>query len=544
MKMLKKIQPMLFKSLKFFLFKMLLLTCFSATVSAQVISDYDRTEHKFNRALQIIRLFYVDTVNDAELVEHAIVGMLRELDPHSTYLSQEDQKRANEPLQGSFEGIGVQFQIINDTIMVISPTSGGPSEKVGILPGDRIVTIDGEESTGRRINNNYVVRKLRGDKGTQVTVGISRRSVKDILEFTITRDKIPINSLDAAFIIEEEIGYIKLNRFARTTMDEFYTAFDELRDLGMESLILDLRGNSGGFLDVSISLADDFLPREKLIVYTEGRSAPREDYSARRKGRFEKGKLVILIDEGSASASEIVSGAVQDWDRGIIIGRRSFGKGLVQRPFSLPDGSVMRLTTGKYYTPVGRHIQKPFEDGVESYHKDLINRYNRGELTSADSIHFPDSLKYYTNNNRVVYGGGGIMPDFFVPLDTTRASEYYTNLFRKGIFNTFTLEYIDKNRSALTEKYPEFEVYYNDFEISESVLEDFFVYAEEKNVEKDEEITEESIELIRLQLKALIARNLWDVGAYIHIYSAIDDGIEKALKVLKDGTFEELDIKF
>jgi len=525
------------------------LTCFiilftTKPLTAQVVTNYDATINKFNRAYDIVRLFYVDTVNNEKLIENAIIGMLKELDPHSTYLSREEQKKANEPLVGSFEGIGVQFQIINDTIMVISPTSGGPSEKLGILPGDRIVTIDGEEATGSKINNNYVVTKLRGEKGTKVTIGIYRKNVKGILDFTITRDKIPINSVDAHFILEDKIGYIKLNRFARTSMQEFYTAFDALKEQDMQSLILDLRGNSGGFLDVSISLADEFLERGHLIVYTDGRASPREDYKARRRGRFEKGKLVILIDEGSASASEIVAGAVQDWDRGLIIGRRSFGKGLVQRPFELTDGSVIRLTTGKYYTPSGRFIQKPYADGVENYQKDLINRYNNGELTSADSIHFPDSLIYKTNGKRVVYGGGGIMPDIFIPLDTTKTTAYYTSLFRKGIFNTFSLEYVDKNRTELRKKYPDFETFYKEFAVDDELLESFYDYAASKDVERNEEEIEASLDYIKLQIKALTARNLWDFSAFIQIYASIDDAINEALRVLKDDTFRKMNINY
>jgi len=516
----------------------------SESITAQVISRSDKTDNKFSRALQIIRLFYVDTINDEQLTESAIIGMLKELDPHSTYMSAEEQKKANEPLLGSFEGIGVQFQIINDTILVISPTSGGPSERIGILAGDRIVTIDGEEATGSRIDNNYVVSKLRGTKGTKVTVGIFRRGVQNIIDFSITRDKIPINSLDAAFILQEDIGYIKLNRFSRTTMQEFYEAFDKLTLEGMKSLILDLRGNSGGFLDVSVSLSDEFLTRGSLIVYTEGRSMQREEYLAARRGRFEKGKLIVLIDEGSASASEIVAGAVQDWDRGLVIGRKSFGKALVQRPFDLPDGSVIRLTTGKYYTPVGRHIQKPYDKGVEAYQRDLINRYNRGELTSCDSIHFPDSLKYSTKGNRTVYGGGGIMPDIFIPLDTTKTTAYYTSLVRKGIFNQFTLEYVDNNRDVLSRRYGNLSVFRRMFEVDETILQEFFAYAEGKEVEKDEAQFAENRDLITLQLKALIARNLWDVEAYIHIFSEIDDGIIKAIEVLKDDTFERLNIKY
>ncbi|MDD3878053.1 MAG: S41 family peptidase [Bacteroidales bacterium] len=517
---------------------------FIQRVEAQAVSKQVEAENKFSRALQVIRTYYVDTVNDEKMIESAIIAMLKDLDPHSTYMSKEEQKIANEPLLGSFEGIGVQFQISNDTILVISPTSGGPSERLGIMPGDRIVTIDGVDATGSTIDNNYVVSKLRGTKGTQVKVGIFRRNVPQIIEFTITRDRIPINSVDAVFMIKEGIGYIKLNRFARTTMQEFYDAFDKLQTEGMKNLILDLRGNSGGFLDVSVSLSDEFIPRGNLIVYTEGRSLAREEYIAVRRGRFEKGKLVVLIDEGSASASEIVSGAIQDWDRGLIIGRKSFGKALVQRPFELPDGSVIRLTTGKYYTPVGRHIQKPYDNGVEEYHKDLINRYNNGELTSADSIHFPDSLKYFTHGNRVVYGGGGIMPDIFVPLDTTKTTEYYTNLVRNGIFNQFALNYVDRNRDALNSTYSSFQDFNRRYVVDENTLEELYAFAEGKELARNIDQMNESKDLISLQLKALIARNLWDVQAYIYIFSEIDDALIKAIEVINDDTFGRLNITY
>lgn len=533
-------KPSIIKSTLFLLFYFSV----AGLLVAQNNSYYNNGESKFIRALQIVNLFYVDTVNDEKLVESAIKGMLKDLDPHSVYMSKDEQKKANEPLQGNFEGIGVQFQIINDTIMVISPTSGGPSEKLGIMAGDRIVSIDGEDATGSKLDNNYVVSKLRGEKGTKVKVGIVRRSVDDIIEITITRDKIPITSVDASFILKDKIGYIKLNRFARTTMQEFNDAYDKLKAEGMSELILDLRGNSGGFLDVSISLSEEFLPKGKLIVYTEGNSAPREDYIARKNGKFEKGKLVVLIDEGSASASEIVSGAVQDWDRALIIGRRSFGKGLVQRPFELPDGSVIRLTTGRYYTPSGRFIQKTYENGVDDYNKDLINRYNHGELTTADSIHFPDSLKYFTSQKRVVYGGGGIMPDIFIPLDTTKTSEYYRDLFNKGVFNQFTYDYTDKHRNTLKQLYPDYVTFSKNFMLTEELMNEFFNFAAEKGVEKDDAGIETSREYIELQIKALIARNIFDFSAYIRMYSTIDDAIEKAVEVLEDDTFKKMKISY
>jgi len=534
---------MILKQIKQYL--LLIIFCVAITgVYSQEYSKYDKTENKFGRALQFIKLFYVDTVNDEKLVESAIRGMLKDLDPHSVYMSKEEQIKANEPLQGSFNGIGVQFQILNDTIMVISPTTGGPSEKIGIIAGDRIVTIDGEDATGSKIDNNYVITKLRGDLGSSVKVGILRKYVDNILEFTIIRDKIPINSIDASFILTDKIGYIKLNRFSRTTMQEFNETYNKLKNDGMTSLILDLRGNSGGFLDVSISLSEEFLPKGKLIVYTEGNASPREDYISKKNGKFEKGKLIILIDEGSASASEIVAGALQDWDRAVIIGRRSFGKGLVQRPFDLPDGSIIRLTTAKYYTPSGRNIQKSYEGGTDDYNKDLVNRYNNGELTTADSIHFPDSLKFFTSNNRVVYGGGGIMPDIFIPLDTTKASDYYTKLIRKGIFNQFTYDYVDKHRADLKIKYTDFEMFKNKFIVTDELLNDFYAFAEQKEIPKDEEGINTSKEYIILQIKALIARNVWDFNAYIQMYSTIDDAIIKAIEVINDGSIDKMKIKY
>jgi len=535
---------MKFKYHKYLLLAIILF-CFTNTLLSQIYErSREENEEKFNKALDLIKLFYVDTVNEEKLVESAIIGMLKDLDPHSVYMNAEEQKKANEPLLGSFEGIGVQFQLLNDTIMVISPTAGGPSEKIGIISGDRIVSINGEDATGVKINNDFVISKLRGEKGTKVTVGIVRKGVEGILEFTIVRDKIPINSIDAAFMLQKEIGYIKLNRFARTTMQEFNEAYDKLKDNGMEKLILDLRGNSGGYLDVSISLSEEFLHKGKLVVYTEGNASPREEYISRKNGKFENGKLVILIDEGSASASEIVSGALQDWDRALIIGRRSFGKGLVQRPFELTDGSLIRLTTAKYYTPTGRNIQKSYDGGVENYNKDLINRYNKGELTTADSIHFPDSLKFFTDGNRVVYGGGGIMPDIFIPLDTTKTSDYYSDLFKKGIFNQFTYNYVDIHRNDIKTMYISFENYKADFKVDDAILDDFYKYAEEKGVIKDEAGINASKEYIIIQIKALIARNVWDYNAYIQMYSTIDDAIIKAIEVMNDNTFRKMDIHY
>ncbi|MCK4638656.1 MAG: peptidase S41, partial [Bacteroidales bacterium] len=393
------------------------------------------------------------------------------------------------------------------------------------------------------INNKYVFDKLRGKKGTKVNVGIYRKGKKDLIDYTITRDKIPINSIDAVFMAITDIGYIKLNRFSKTTMKEFQESLKELKDKGMEKLILDLRGNSGGYLNTAVELSDEFLPDDRLVVYTKGLRSPVRKYNATSKGSFENGKLVILINEGSASASEIVSGAVQDWDRGIIIGRRSFGKGLVQRPFALPDGSVIRLTTARYYTPTGRSIQRPYDNGIEDYYKDLYNRMKSGEMIHPDSIHFPDSLKYFTSKNRLVYGGGGIMPDVFIPWDSTRVSDYYSDLIRNGVLNKFIIQYIDDNRKKLLKKYPGFKTYEKNFKIDKNFMDKFFEFAQKEGVEKDEEGFKISEKLIKQQIKALIARNLWDLSSYFEIVTKIDNGYLKAVEILEDGAlFEELDI--
>ena len=507
-------------------------------------SSPDATE-KFLRALRIVNFAYVDPVDDGKLVEDAIRGMLRELDPHSVYLSAEELREANEPLIGSFDGIGVQFNIINDTIVVVSPVPGGPSEKVGILPGDKIVSIDGEKSTGSNVNNNFVMERLRGERGTRVEVGIYRRGVNETLDFTITRDQIPINSLDAAFMATPEIGYIKLNRFSRTTMREFRDALRDLMSQGMIHLILDLNYNSGGFLDVAIDLADQFLERNKMIVYTEGNASPTQEFKSTNTGNFKSGKLVVLINEGSASASEIVAGAVQDWDRGLLVGRRSFGKGLVQRPFELPDGSAIRLTTARYHTPTGRSIQKPYEEGTESYYQDLSERLRSGELVSAENIKFPDSLKYFTKlNNREVYGGGGIMPDFFIPLDTNRVSSFYSKLLRTGAINTFSIEYANENRERLLRRYSDVDYYLANFNLDENLLNRLYSHATNQGIEREEDEMGVRDEYMELQLKALIARSLWDFSAFIQVRMQSDEAYLRALEIIQDDTFGRMKVKY
>jgi carboxyl-terminal processing protease len=498
--------------------------------------DITELSDKFSSALKIINSSYVDTVNESKLVETAIKKMLEDLDPHSVYISAAELKEANEPLEGNFEGIGVQFQIMRDSIEVVATIAGGPSEKVGVMPGDKIIKIDNENSTGKKITNDYVLKKLRGKKNTKVNIVVYRRSVNELLDFTITRDVIPIKSIDAYFMATENIGYIKLDRFAQTSMKEFNKAISELKNNGMKSLILDLRGNSGGYLNTAIDLADEFLPKGKLIVYTEGVHSTRIDYKDKYLGSFENGKLVVLIDEGSASASEIVAGAIQDWDRGLIIGRLSFGKGLVQRPYDLPDGSVIRLTTARYHTPTGRCIQRPYVDGIDKYYEDLEDRYSNGSLINPDSLHFPDSLKYYTSKKRVVYGGGGIMPDIFIPLDTTEITKYYSSLIRKGVLNQFALQYVDDNRKKLKEQFSSLELYVKNYIVEENLVKLLVEYAEKEGIKKDDNALEISKNLIKRDLKGLIARNLWDTGAYIQIYMQTDKAYLKAIDAINDPT--------
>ncbi len=520
------------------LFLLSLLVClpFMQGLQAQGMMKTDgrETSQKFAAALFYIENFYVDSLKAPELVEDAIINMLKELDPHSAYISKEELDEANEPLEGSFEGIGVTFQLFNDTILVIAPVPGGPSEKLGIMAGDKILKIDGIDSFGSKINNNFVMEHLRGKKGTSVNVSIFRTNHKELIDYTIVRDKIPINSIDATYMADKNTAYIKLNRFAKTTMEEFHLSLNQLRQQGMKNLILDLRGNTGGLLNAAVELSDEFLDEGKLIVYTEGLRSPRQDFKATTTGDFEKGNLIVLINEGSASASEIVSGAIQDWDRGIVIGRRSFGKGLVQRPFQLPDGSIIRLTASRYYTPTGRCIQKSYENGTESYYKDLYERQKHGELMHADSIHFPDSLKYYTPAHRVVFGGGGIMPDVFVPFDSTQYTELYSDLVRKGIFNTYTLEYANRYRITLQTDFPEFAKYNKEFALSDQEMIDFKELALKEGVKWNDAQYELSSAFVQIQLKALIARNIWDLSKYYEVLTGVDETLQEALKILNN----------
>ncbi len=442
--------------------------------------SYALHTNKMTQFLKQLNDRYVDTVNFDDLIEKGVIEMLKELDPHSIYIPKEDVQQTNEPLQGSFEGIGVTFQLIMDTINVMEVVVNGPSEKVGILPGDKILTVDSLTAHGKEINNKWVQSHLRGKKGTKVAVTIKRGS--KILNFTITRDKIPMNSINIAFMVDKEVGYIRLERFSQTSPDEFKEAVAKLKKEGMKNLIFDLRGNGGGYLDVAFKIADEFISKDLMIVYTNNFRKTGQEFRATEIGNFEKGKLIVLVDEGSASASEIVSGAVQDWDRGIIMGRRTFGKGLVQKPLYLPDHSMLRLTISHYYTPTGRCIQKPYKDGLDSYYSELSNRYKHGEYLTADSISFPDSLKYTTPRGRIVYGGGGIMPDIFIPIDTSKYSSLFNEMIRKGIFGEYTMNYMEKHREELKEEYPSIKSFKNNFIVDKILYDELIAYAKNKGI--------------------------------------------------------------
>lgn len=445
-------------------------------------STYQVNYNKMNQLMRAINELYVDTVNFDVIVENATIEMLKELDPHSVYIPVKEVQQANEPLQGAFDGIGVTFQIIKDTINVMEVIVGGPSDKVGLMAGDKIIKVDTSNSFGKEINNHWVMTNLRGKKGTKVELLVKRGKNEDPLSFTIIRDKIPMNSINVVFMVDKTTGYIRLERFAQTSKQEFTEALHSLQLQGMKNLIFDLRGNGGGYLNVAFEIADEFIEKNKIIVYTENSKKEGDTFRSTSAGDFEKGKLIILVDEGSASASEIVSGAVQDWDRGLVLGRRTFGKGLVQKPLYLADKSQVRLTISKYYTPTGRCIQKPYNDGLDSYYNDLNYRSEHGEFFSADSISFPDSLKYKTPNGRVVYGGGGIMPDIFIPLDTTKYSSLYGEMFRKGIFSGFTLDYMTTNREQLKTEYPSIENFKNNFKVSDELLNQVIEYAHKEGV--------------------------------------------------------------
>lgn len=492
------------------------------------LNDYN----KLNDIISLINRDYVDTVNIEELQEEAIGTMLENLDPHSQYIAASEFDKVNEHLEGNFEGIGVQFRIEKDTVMVVSPIAGGPSEKVGIKAGDRIVIVEGDTIAGVGINNSKVMKVLKGPRGTKVKLKIFRRSEPELLDFTITRNVIPTYSLDIAYMVDDSIGYAKLNKFSATTYQEMVDALKALKAQGMHKLILDLRNNSGGYLQSAIKVSDEFLKDGELIVYTKGKSRPKNFAFATTQGNFEEEKLIILIDEGSASASEIVAGAIQDNDRGIIMGRRSFGKGLVQEQMNLYDGSALRLSVARYYTPTGRSIQKPYEHGTRDYYKEFHNRFVNGEVLHADSIHFDDSLKYITPGGKIVYGGGGIMPDIFVPIETGENMAYYNRLINRGIIYDFAFEYTDTHRDEL-EKFKNVDEYDYGFEIDDQLFEALIAFAEDNEVLRDDESIAAMESDIKTLLKALIARNILDDEGFYPIYHNIDETFQQAVKQMK-----------
>lgn len=514
--------------------------CAAATfgISAQYSrsNSASRQQQKLLMVENIVNNLYVDNVDEEKIVENAVRGILENLDPHSSYSTKEETTSSQETMQGSFSGIGIQFNMQKDTLYVVQTIAGGPSEKVGILPGDRFIAVDDSIIAGRKLKNTDIMKRLRGPKGTKVNIKVKRGSNTDLLEFRITRDDIPLNSIDAVYMADGKTGYIRLSRFAATSYKEFKDAITKLKKQGMQQLILDLTDNGGGYMQIAAQIANEMLNRGNLIVYTQGRKSPRQNLNADGSGTFRTQKVVVMINQFSASASEILSGAVQDWDRGVVVGRRSFGKGLVQREFLLPDSSSFRLTIARYYTPSGRNIQKPYVKGDrEDYDKDIIDRYNHGELQSADSIHFADSLKHTTLRlHRTVYGGGGIMPDVFVPLDTTQYTDYHRRLVAKGIIPQFALRYVDKNRADLKAQYPDAQKFIKEFTVTDEMLNNLVDAGKAEKVDLDKSQFAKSKEMLRTFVKAAIANDLFSTGAYFQIVNEQNDIYKEALSIIND----------
>jgi len=510
------------------------LLCFFSflPLSAQLKSDSPL--RKLQIAEMAITNFYVDSVNEQKLVEDGIRGMLEKLDPHSTYTDAKETKAMNEPLQGDFEGIGVQFNMIEDTLVVIQPVVNGPSQKVGILAGDRIISVNDSTIAGVKMARIDIMKMLRGKKGTKVKLGVVRRGVKGVLTFVVTRAKIPVHTINASYMIRPNVGYIRIESFGMKTHDEFMSAVDSLKKKGMKTLLLDLQDNGGGYLQSAVQISNEFLKNNDMIVYTEGRRARRQNFKAIGNGRLQDVKVYVLVNELSASAAEIVTGAIQDNDRGTVVGRRTFGKGLVQRPLDLPDGSMIRLTIAHYYTPSGRCIQKPYTKGdLKDYEMDLEKRLKHGELTNPDSIHFDTSQKFYTlRNHRVVYGGGGIMPDYFVPLDTTKYTKYHRLLAAKNIIMNAYLKYVDANRTTLKGLYKSFDTFNKNYVVPQSLLDTIIAEGKKEKVEpKDKAELTATMPYIKVQLKALVARDLWDMNEYYRVWNEQSDIVNKAIKL-------------
>ncbi len=508
-------------------------------VSAQ--NQMPASLYKLLTAGNVINRCYVDSVDEAKVVEEGVKAMLKQLDPHSTYTDPQETKTLLEEMEGSFGGIGIQFNVLDDSLYVIRVTKDGPSERAGLQAGDRIVTVNDTLISGVKMERSDIMNRLRGREGTSVVVGVKRAGEAELLKFNLVRSQISTATVDVAYMVDKQVGYIRITSFGAKTYKEFVTKLDSLKSCGMKHLMLDLQGNGGGYLSAAVDIANEFLEESNLVVYTEGRISPRYDYKSKGGGRFTKGNLVVLVDETSASASEILAGALQDWDRGVIVGRRTFGKGLVQRPFPLPDNSMIRLTIARYYTPTGRSIQKPYGDSI-NYQDDLMNRYNSGELTNADSIHFPDSLKFHTKRlGRVVYGGGGIMPDYFVPLDTMRYTAFHRELARKGSIVLAALRYVDAHRKSLLADYPSIQEFDKNFVADEAVMKVLHLQAELDSVKIPEaEEFEKSLPEITRQLKALVARDIWDTTEAMQVLNPDNDFFKKGYAIIKERNMDKL----
>lgn len=490
---------------------------------------------KMSSTEQIMRLIekkYVDTVDIKKLEQANIEDLLSKLDPHSIYIPAEEFKKANETLEGNFEGIGIEFYLLKDTIYVVSAISGGPSELLGIRSGDKIIKVDGKNVAGKKISNSDVTKLLRGEAGSKVKVSIKRNNSQKLIEYTITRGNIPLNSVDVSFMPSKGIGYIKVSSFGSTTYDEFFEAIKKLKSEGMESLILDLRGNSGGYLNTAIMITDELLSDKKLIVYTEGKASPKKEEFATAAGNFEQGKLIVMVDEGSASASEIVAGAVQDWDRGIIVGRRSFGKGLVQEQATLADGSHLRLTVARYYTPTGRCIQKSYENGIEAYQSDVYNRYVHGEMSTEDSISSNGKKAFKTPSGKVVYDGGGIYPDVFIPIDTSDYTVFYSRAVSEGVLSEFVYQYTDEHKT-LFKSFKTLNSFLQQFEVSNKMEQEFLEFCKERKIESNAKEYNRSKNAMKTQMKALIARQFFKNEGYYWVMKDLDKGLLKSIELLK-----------
>ena len=515
----------------------ILLLCVCA---AAVSRDFSASVKKLLNAHYAVNTFYVDSVDEEKILNAALVGMLKELDPHSVYSSPEETKDLNEPLEGSFSGIGVSYNMQKDTLYVIETVAGGPSEKVGILPGDRIIAVNDTAIAGVKLKTKQIMKKLRGPKGTVVHLTVLRRSQKAPIIFRVVRDKIPIYSVDAAYMIDPQskTAYLRVSRFGATTANEVATALDSLQKAGMKQLILDLSDNGGGYLSAAVEMANEFLENNQTIVYTEGRNSPRSDAVAKGNGKYKKLPVVVVVNQYSASASEILTGAIQDWDRGVVVGRRTFGKGLVQRPFQFEDGSMIRLTTARYHTPSGRCIQKPYTKGDKAtYEHDIETRYKGGEFYHRDSIKVDESLRFNTlRHGRTIYGGGGIIPDVFVPLDTTCNTLYYRKLVARGILNNYVIGYVDKNRKEVQSQYPAVQDFVNGFVVTDAMLDDFAGMGVADSIKIDTAQYERSKPLMRDQVKALMARDIYtnDRGAYFRVMNGRNELVRTALEVITD----------